>query len=109
MCAGLANISTGSDVYVPMFDSVRSARDPLKAGYVFGDDHDKNLTTSMLPASSSMAAGDPVPAHMLHNHKLLRDVPAGTMITFDMVAKPADSVLWRLRDQQNKTFAGAVV
>ncbi|MGP8245731.1 MAG: NAD(P)H-dependent oxidoreductase [Bryobacteraceae bacterium] len=104
ICAGLANMSTGSDEYVPRFDIVRSARRALQAGYMFGGDHDNNLTTSILPASS-MAPGAPVPAHLLHNHKLLCDVSAGAIITFDMVAKPADSVLWTLRAQQNSTFS----
>jgi predicted homoserine dehydrogenase-like protein len=103
LCAGLANMSTGSDVYVPRFDIVRSAQCGLKAGYVFGGDHDKNLKTSILPASS-MSPDAPVPAHLLHNQKLLCDVPAGALIRFDMVAKPADSVLWTLRAQQNSTF-----
>jgi predicted homoserine dehydrogenase-like protein len=104
LCAGLAGISTGSDVYVPRFDIVRSARCALRAGYVFGADHDQNLTTTMLAASGSMSPGVPVPAHLLDNQKLLCDAPAGTMITFDMVARPAESVLWSLRDLQNNTF-----
>jgi len=104
ICAGLAGISTGSDVYVPLFDIVRSARCALKAGYVFGADHDKNLATSILPASSGMSPGVPVPAHLLDNQELLCDAPAGSMITFDMVAPPADSVLWALRGRQNNTF-----
>lgn len=103
LCAGLANISTGSDTYTPRFDIVRSARGALRAGYVFGADHDTNLITSIVPAST-MAPDAPVPAHLLHKQKLLCDVPAGTVITFSMVSRPTDSVLWDLRVQQNEKF-----
>jgi predicted homoserine dehydrogenase-like protein len=103
LCAGLANLSTGSDAYVPRFDIIRSARCALKAGYVFGGDHDKNFKTLIFPASS-ISPDAPVPAHLLQNQKLLCDVAAGTIIRYDMVAEPVDSVLWTLRAQQNGVF-----
>lgn len=108
LCAGLCNIATGSDAdsYEQRFDIVRTAKCDLKAGYGFGGDHDHNLTTSILPAAG-MAPGNPVPAHLLHNQKLLRDVTAGTLITFEMVARPAESVLWNLRSQQDNMAQAA--
>jgi predicted homoserine dehydrogenase-like protein len=107
LCAGLANISTGSDVeeYVQRYDIVRTSSRDLKAGYVFGDDHDHNLKTKLLPAGR-MAPDAPAPAHLLHHQKLLVDVPAGTLITYGMVEKPADSVLWTLRAEQDELFSG---
>jgi predicted homoserine dehydrogenase-like protein len=105
LCAGLANFATGSDVdtYRPRFDIVRSAARDLKAGYVLGADHDHNLATSILPASG-MSPNAPIPAHLAHGHKLLRDVQVGTMITYEMVERPANSALWTLRAQQDKVF-----
>jgi predicted homoserine dehydrogenase-like protein len=106
LCAGLANISTGSDVdeYVQRFDIVRTASDDIKAGYVFGGDHDHNIKTQILPASSR-TPNAAVPAHLLQNQTLLVDVPRGALITYSMVAKPADSVLWKLRAQQDELFS----
>ena len=46
----------------------------------------------------------PVPYYMLSNAKLTRDVPPGTLITRDMVEPPAGSVLWRLREEQDRRF-----
>jgi len=110
LCAGLGNFSTGSDVeeYVQRFDIVRTAHNPLKAGYVFGGDHDHNIETQILPASSRVPDA-PVPAHLLHNRALLVDVPPGALITYSMVAKPEDSVLWDLRAQQDELFHHAAI
>ncbi|MDR3561659.1 MAG: flagellar biosynthesis protein FlgA [Negativicutes bacterium] len=103
VCAGLLGVTTGSDVYRPDYDIVQTAKYDLKAGYVFHDDHDPGLRTTVLP-SSPMAPGNPVPAHLLQFYPLLRDVSAGTMITYDMVAKPVGAALWELREQQDKLF-----
>lgn len=103
ICAGLLGVTTGSDVYRPSYDIVQTAKVDLKAGYVFHDDHDPCLKTSVLPAAA-MAPGNPAPAHMLQFYKLRYDVPAGTMITYDMVEKPADAALWKLREMQDNLF-----
>lgn len=106
LCAGLTNISTGSDPdeYVQRFDIVRTARHDLKTGYVFGGDHDHNIDTQILPASSP-SPNAPVPAHLLQDQRMLVDVPSGALITYSMVTKPANSVLWKLRAQQDELFS----
>jgi predicted homoserine dehydrogenase-like protein len=38
-------------------------------------------------------------------NRLLRDVPAGTLIAAEMVEAPEDSLLWRLRRELEETFA----
>jgi len=103
ICAGLLGVTTGSDIYRPSYDIVQTTKVDLKAGYVFHDDHDPGLKTSIL-ATTPMAPNNPVPAHMLQFHKLRYDVPAGTMITYDMVEKTSDAVLWKLREMQDKVF-----
>ncbi len=107
LCAGLANIATGSDteMNVPRFDIVRAARNDLKAGYILGNDHDHNLVTSIVRARSK-SPDAAVSAHLLHSHKLLCDVAAGTTITYKMVAEAGDSVLWKLRAEQDREFSG---
>jgi predicted homoserine dehydrogenase-like protein len=108
LCAGLANYSTGSDVdeYTQRFDIVRTAHHRLKAGYVFGGDHDHNVETQILPASG-MVPDAPVPAHLLQGQTLMADAEPGSFITYGMIAKPADSVLWTLRAQQDELFSNS--
>lgn len=106
ICAGLLGVSTGSNDYLPSNDIVQTSNKDLKAGYVFGDDHDPNLKTTILPAKP-MAPSAPAPAHMLQFRKLLRDVPAGTLITYDMVERPESSPMWDLREKQDAMFLGS--
>ena len=41
---------------------------------------------------------------MLSGNRLVRDVPADTVITLDMIEEPKDSVLWALRREQDQVF-----
>jgi predicted homoserine dehydrogenase-like protein len=38
------------------------------------------------------------------NNRLVRDVPAGTIITAEMVEPPRDSLLWSLRRELDEVF-----
>ena len=69
-----------------------------------GNDHDLRLKTIMIPMSP-IAAGGPIPAHMLSGLRLNRDGKAGTVITYDMVDRPTDSLLWNLRAKQDKIYS----
>lgn len=42
---------------------------------------------------------------MMGDNCLTCDVRAGTVITAEMVQKPADSLLWRIRQEMEKAFA----
>ena len=101
LCAGLLGIDTGSRVYEQNYDIVQEAKVDLKAGEVMGSDHDPRLLTHMVPASPVSGRG-PIPAHMLNGKALICDVPKGTVITYDMVEEPKDSVLWQLRRKQDE-------
>ncbi|MDF2522666.1 MAG: hypothetical protein K0R31_307 [Clostridiales bacterium] len=101
MCAGLLEVATGPRAYKQLYDIVQVAAVDLKAGDVMGNDHDKRMTTNMVPASPIKIGGG-IPAHMLSGRKLIKDVPKGTLITFDMIEKPQDSVLWQLREMQDE-------
>jgi predicted homoserine dehydrogenase-like protein len=104
LCAGILNVSTGSETYLPKYDLVQTAVRDLKAGEIIGNDHDPALQASIIPATK-MGKGSAVPAHMLNGNKLKRDVPAGTLLTYDLVAEPKDSVLWKLRRKQEEIFS----
>lgn len=104
LAAGLLNLSTGSDSYVPRYDMVRIADTDLRAGTVIGNDHDTNFRAAVVEAVKVADRG-PVPAHMLNGLKLIKDAAKDTVITFDMVEAPKGSVLWQLRSEQDKLFA----
>ncbi|MDR3564132.1 MAG: hypothetical protein P4N59_22210 [Negativicutes bacterium] len=103
LCAGMLGLTTGSADYLPRYDLVRVAAGPLKAGEKLGNDHDLRHTSLIVPAGA-MGKGVPAPAHLISGQTLLCDVAAGTTITYDMVAKPNDSALWQLREQQDQLF-----
>ena len=100
MCAGLLHVATGSRAYEQKYDIVQEAKTDLKAGDKMGSDHDVRLLTHMVPASPIDKKG-PIPAHMLNGRTLKCDVPKGTVITYEMVEKPENSVLWDLRRRQD--------
>jgi predicted homoserine dehydrogenase-like protein len=80
-----------------------AAKGPKNLGYHPG------LRATMVPGfslSGDRAAPAPVPFFMLEGCRLAANVPCGAAITKDMVVRPADSVLWDLRQQQDRQFEG---
>jgi predicted homoserine dehydrogenase-like protein len=104
LCAGLLGLSTGSDEYLPRYDMIRIADRDLEAGEVIGDDHDLRFRSAIVTAVK-LAEQGPVPAHFLNGLKLKRAVSKDTVITFEHVDIPRDSVLWHLRSEQDRVLA----
>lgn len=100
LVAGLLGQPTAPVDYQQRYDVVAVATEHLKAGGIVGNDHSKSLKALIHPAQR-VEAGAPVPLHMASGNRLLRDVPAGTLLTVDMVEAPPDSVLWELRSRQD--------
>lgn len=100
-CAGLLNVATGPREYKQLYDIVQVAAVDLKAGDVMGGDHDKRMITNMVTVSPINMGGG-IPTHMLNGMKLTKDVTRGTLITYDMIEKPRNSVLWKLRKMQDE-------
>lgn len=101
LCAGLLNVATGPREYNQRYDIVQVAAVDLKSEDVMGNDHDTRMITNMVPASPIKLGGG-IPTHMLNGMKLIKDVPQGTLITYDMIEEPRDSVLWKLRKMQDE-------
>lgn len=97
-CIGFAGVGIGGDIAEQRYDIVQEAKVDLKAGDIMGNDHDARLLTHMVPATH-MADDQPIPLHMLNGKKLICDVPKGTIITYGMIEKPKNSVLFDLRRQ----------
>ncbi|AEE91692.1 SAF domain-containing protein [Tepidanaerobacter acetatoxydans Re1] len=96
-------ISTVSDDYIPRYDLVKKAKRDIKAGEVFGNDHDPKLEAIIVP-TTKRASNSSVPGHMLDGNKAKRDIPKDTVITYSMVEQPNNSLLWNLRLQQEEIF-----
>jgi len=103
LVAGLLGLNTGGNDYRPRFDLVKVAAADIAAGDVFGNDHSPQLTARIVPGTA-IGAGKPAAAHLLTGNRARVDIPAGTVITYDMVDRPEASVLWDLRDLQDSTF-----
>ncbi|TNM60124.1 NAD(P)H-dependent oxidoreductase [Aliirhizobium smilacinae] len=103
LMAGLLGIDTGSDNYLPRYDLVKVAARDIKAGEIFGNDHSPMLTARIIPAVP-VKAGNPACAHLLTGNPAAVDIPAGTVVTYDMVEEPQGSALWAMRRLQDRTF-----
>jgi predicted homoserine dehydrogenase-like protein len=106
LMAGLLGIDTGSDDYRPRYDLVKVAARDIKAGEVFGNDHSPMLKARIVPAVP-VALENPACAHLLTGNCAKVDIPAGTLITYDMVEEPQASLLWEMRRLQDRTFLAA--
>ena len=106
LCAGLLEVPTGNSEILPRVDMTVEVKRNLKSGEVLRTGtlgHNPDFRASLLPAIS-VVDNNPLPFYMLEGNQLSRDIPANTMITRDMVVPPQDSILWRLRKQQDEHF-----
>jgi predicted homoserine dehydrogenase-like protein len=76
---------------------------PMKAGDTINSDDDINMKALLMPAVA-VKDGAPLHSYVYHDLKLKKDVPAGTIITYDMVDIPASSALLKLRREMDKHF-----
>lgn len=103
LTAGLLDLDTAAPEYDPRYDLVKSAARDIRAGEKFGNDHSPQLTAHILPAKP-IARGNYAAANLLTGNAAAVDIPRGTLITYDMVREPEDSVLWDLRRRQDREF-----
>ena len=107
LCAGLLGVGASDHVF-PHVDAVaRTARD-MRAGEVIGSSPgalgwDHTLRAAMIPATP-LGEHNPVPFFLLSGNRLVKDVPADTVITLNMIEEPEDSLLWALRREQDEVF-----
>jgi len=104
LAAAMLGVDTGSREYVQRFDLVRRAARDLPAGTVCGNDKDPQMTSLIVPAVRR-SGSNPIPAHLLNGNRLKANVRAGTVITYDMVEEPRNSLLWSMRAKLEEDFA----
>jgi predicted homoserine dehydrogenase-like protein len=96
-----------TESYRPVCDLVAKAEHDLPAGHVLdivGTRHAVPGLEPLLVDAAPAEGSNPLPYYMTVGRRLARDVKAGEYITADAVEAPADSVLWRLRAEQDGLF-----
>ena len=87
-------------------DLVAKAKEDLKAGSTLEFERGKsgNLFEHIIVPASPIDNLSPIPLYMALGNQLKADVPAGSILTCDMLEAPAYSRLWELRKQQDQAF-----
>jgi predicted homoserine dehydrogenase-like protein len=91
----------------PVCDMVAVASEPLRAGTrleMVGTRHTLRALEARLADAAPVAPEAPVPYYMLAGARLVKDVALGAPVTHGAIAAPADSVLWKLRAEQDAAF-----
>lgn len=106
LCAELLNISTGSLSYKPLMDLAGEAINDIKAGTRIADSHahDDALLKPLIVPAVPMGSSNHLPYYMATGNRVKKDVPAGTLLTYDMIEAPPESRLWEMRQEQDRVF-----
>jgi predicted homoserine dehydrogenase-like protein len=107
LAAVLDGRSSGPEDVQPRFDVVGRTARALPGGTLLtaaGHHHEiQGVEGLLLPARRAEGA-NPLPFYLMADNSLVRDVPAGTVITAEMVQRPKGSLLWRLRREMEDAF-----
>jgi predicted homoserine dehydrogenase-like protein len=107
LAAVLEGRSSGPEDVQPRFDVVGRTTRALPAGTLLaasGHHHEiQGVEGLLLPARRAEGA-NPIPFYLMADHALRQEVPAGTLITAEMVERPKASLLWRLRQEMEGAF-----
>lgn len=101
LCAAMLGFETGYEEYHQTYDMVRVTTRDMKQGEIIGDDYSFDYYSKIVPATK-MRGEQPIPAHMAFGNRLKTDVPEGSVLTYDMIERPENSALWRLREDSEK-------
>ena len=101
-------LPTGSATVSPVCDVAMRATKSLKAGTVLDDHghhhHHVDGVEALLMDSAPLKTGRALPYFMAMGCALVKDVGAGQLITPDAVEVPEGSVLWSMREEQDRRF-----
>jgi len=93
--------------YKPVVDLTARAMRDLPAGHkleIVGTRHAVPDLEPVLTPAAAVKGSAPLPYYMAVGRTLTRPVAAGAFITADDVDRPADSLLWKLRAEQDAMF-----
>ena len=107
LAAVLRGRSSGPEDVRPRFDVVGRTTRSLPKGTLLtaaGHHHEiQGIEGLLLPARRAEGA-HPIPFYLMADAVLAQEVPAGTIITAEMVQRPEASLLWRLRREMEDAF-----
>jgi len=107
LCAGLLGVPTGGSDLRPRVDMLAVSTVDVAAGESIsspgGLSYDRRYRASLAPAQA-LGPGRPVPFFMLGGLRAAQPIPAGSVITWEMVERPAGAALWELRQEQDRIF-----
>ena len=107
LLAAIEGQSSGPAKIEPKLDVVGRTTRALQAGTYLeavGHHHQIDGVEGIMILSRAASGTNPIPYYLMANRILLRDIPAGTVITADMVKEPTDSLLWDLRTEMDSIF-----
>lgn len=107
LAAAIMGHATGGTAIRPLCDLYGRAVCDLKKGHVLrmgGHHHTIDGVEGFIGDARAVAPGAPLPFYLFSHLTLCRDVPAGKAICLDDVCLPEDSVLLRLRKEQDRVF-----
>jgi predicted homoserine dehydrogenase-like protein len=107
LSAVLHGRSSGPDDVQPRFDVVGTTNKPLRAGTILevaGHHHQIDGVDGLLVPARAATGANPIPFYLMGGNRLLRDIPASTVITAEMIEPPKASLLWRLRQEMEAAF-----
>lgn len=107
LSAVLHGRSSGPDDVQPRFDVVGQTNRPLAAGTLLeatGHHHQIAGVDGRLVPARAASGANPIPFYLMAGNRLRRDVPAGSVLTAEMIEPPKDSLLWSLRHEMETTF-----
>ena len=102
LAVGLGHASCGENPR-PVSDLVAITARPFKAGehLVLGERHAIEGFTPRMQAADLAKFARALPYYMAAGRRIARDLPAGAPVTYDAIEAPEDSMLWRLRAEQD--------
>ncbi len=110
MAAGRLGHAVPGGSYRPVVDLVARAARDLPAGQLLAMEGNRHvvpgLDALLLPAAPAQGAS-PAPYYLAVGQRLRRNVAAGALVTCDDLDPPPDSLLWRLRAEQDAMFPAA--
>jgi predicted homoserine dehydrogenase-like protein len=110
MAAGRLGHSVPDAGYRPVVDLVARAVRDLPAGQAIeieGNRHVVPGLDALLLPTAPARGGAPVPYYLAVGQRLRRPVAAGALVACDDLDIPSDSLLWRLRAEQDERFPAA--
>jgi len=108
LSVGLLGLPTSSPDPRPRYDLVARSVKPMTKGTELqakGHHHIIEGFEGILLPAQGISAHTQLPYYLADGARLKEDIPAGTLLNADMLERPDDAILWKLREEQDTIFA----